>query len=246
MKLIEWNIHKMTNKIPVQQFVIDELIKSNADVICLVEYLTDRGIESALEKDYWFEESDSLSGNKVFVAVKKKIALRGITAVKKEEILSCYNFLHIDFIDNEGDNFSIIGVRMLSPIDALKQTPPLVRYLRKLENTYICVGDFNINDYRMNKWFPDFELEKHIVTEEVLSDISYIYVDKHKVVNGYGAIDHVLHSEDIEVMSKYHWGFTKYDSYYPQIEDVKLNTIWNIKAAYPDHAIMEVEVTKRV
>lgn len=242
---LEWNIHKMTNDIPVQQFVVDALVKMDADIICLVEYLTDKGIVAALERDYWLEESNSISGNKVFIAVKKKIAPCGIVTVKKDEIVGCYNFLHIDFINNEGEKLSIIGVRMLSPINAKKQTPPLVKYIKRLENTYICVGDFNIKDYRMNVWFSNIEMEKHIVTEEILSDISYIYVDKYSYVNGYGSVDHVLHSEDIEVISKYHWGFTKFDSCYPQIEDVKLNTIWNIKAAYPDHAIMEVKITKR-
>lgn len=50
MKLIEWNIHKMTNDIPVQQFVVDALVKMDADIICLVEYLTDKGIVAALER----------------------------------------------------------------------------------------------------------------------------------------------------------------------------------------------------
>jgi hypothetical protein len=61
----------------------------------------------------------------------------------------------------------------------------------------------------MNVWFPNIEMEKHIVTEEVLSDISYIYVDKYKTVNGYGAVDHVLHSEDIEVISKYYGDYER-------------------------------------
>lgn len=246
MKLVEWNIHKMTNNIPVQQFVIDTITEIDADLICLLEYLTDKGIESALEKDYWFEESHSVSGNKVFIAVKKEIAPCGIVVVKKDEVLDCYNFLHIDFKNNEGDELSVIGVRMLSPINAKKQTSPLVKYLKNLDNTYICAGDFNIKDYRMNIWFPDIEIEKHIVTEEILSDTSYIYVDKYKVVIGYGAVDHILHSDNIEVMSKYHWNFTKLDSCYPRIETVKPNTIWDINAAYPDHAIMEVELTKRI
>ena len=132
MKLIEWNIHKMTNDIPVQQFVVDALVKMDADIICLVEYLTDKGIVAALERDYWLEESNSISGNKVFIAVKKKIAPCGIVTVKKDEIVDCYNFLHIDFINNEGEKLSIIGVRMLSPINAKKQTPPLVKYIKRL------------------------------------------------------------------------------------------------------------------
>ena len=50
MKLIEWNIHKMTNDIPVQQFVVDTLVKMDADIICLIEFLTDKGIVAALDK----------------------------------------------------------------------------------------------------------------------------------------------------------------------------------------------------
>lgn len=77
----------------------------------------------------------------------------------------------------------------------------------------------------MNVWFSNVEMEKHIVTEENLSDISYIYVDKYNLVNGYGSVYYVLHSEDIEEISKYYLGFTKFDLYYPQIEYGKLNTI---------------------
>ncbi len=36
LKLLEWNIHKMTNNISVKHFVIDTLISMEADVICLV------------------------------------------------------------------------------------------------------------------------------------------------------------------------------------------------------------------
>lgn len=54
MKLAEWNIHKMTNDILVKQFVIDKLIDVEADVICLIEYLRDTGIEENLKEKYWF------------------------------------------------------------------------------------------------------------------------------------------------------------------------------------------------
>ena len=76
MKLAEWNIHKMTNDILVKQFVIDKLIDVDADVICLIEYLRDTGIEENLKEKYWFEESNTISGNKVFIAVKKELATK--------------------------------------------------------------------------------------------------------------------------------------------------------------------------
>lgn len=50
MKLVEWNIHKMTKDISVKPFVIDTLAVENADVMCLIEYLTDTGIKGKFGK----------------------------------------------------------------------------------------------------------------------------------------------------------------------------------------------------
>ena len=71
MKLAEWNIHKMTNDILVKQFVIDKLIDVDADVICLIEYLRDTGIEENIKEKYWCEENNTISGNKVLNERKK-------------------------------------------------------------------------------------------------------------------------------------------------------------------------------
>ena len=164
LKLAEWNIHKMTNDILVKQFVIDKLIDVDADVICLLEYLRDTGIEENLKEKYWFEESNTISGNKVFIAVKKELAPGGIKVKNKNEVIGCYNFLHIEFLMQNGEPLSVIGVRMLSPIDASKQTPSLQKYISGLSTSFLCTGDFNIKDYRMDKWFPNISTEKMINT----------------------------------------------------------------------------------
>lgn len=239
LKLAEWNIHKMTNDILVKQFVIDKLINVDADVICLIEYLRDTGIEENLKEKYWFEESNTISGNKVFIAVKKEFAPDGIKVKNKNEVIGCYNFLHIEFLMQNGEPLSVIGVRMLSPIDASKQTPSLQKYISRLSTSFLCTGDFNIKDCRMTKWFPNISIEKIINTDCVLSDSSIIYVDKDSCkVTGFGAVDHVLHSDNINVESEYDWKFLSCDSIYPCINKIAIGTIWNIPPAHPDHALM--------
>lgn len=239
MKLAEWNIHKMTNDISVKQFVIDKLIDVDADVICLVEYLSDTGIEENLEEKYWFEESNTFSGNKVFIAVKKELAPDGIKVKNKNEVIGCYNFLHIEFLMQNGEPLSVIGVRMLSPIDASKQTPSLQKYISSLSTPFLCTGDFNIRDFRMAKWFPGIPTEKMINTGCVLSDSSIIYTNRYnRKVSGFGAVDHVLHSDNINVESEYDWKFLSCDSIYPCINEIAIGTTWNIPLSYPDHALM--------
>lgn len=239
MKLAEWNIHKMTNDISVKQFVIDKLIDVDADIICLVEYLRDKGIEENLEEKYLFEESNTISGNKVFIAVKKELAPAGIKVKNKNEVKDCYNFLHIEFLMQNGEPLSVIGVRMLSPIDAPKQTPPLQEYISKLSTPFLCTGDFNIKGYRMAEWFPNISTEKMINADCVLSNSSIIYINKYNCkVTGFGAVDHVLHSNNINVKSEYDWKFLSCDSIYPCINEIAIGTTWNIPPAYPDHALM--------
>lgn len=239
MKLAEWNIHKMTNNISVKRFVIDTLIDVNADVICLVEYLTDTGIEEKLKEKYWFEESNSISGNKVFIAVKKEFAPDGITVKNKDEVDGCYNFLHIELTMQNGKRLSVIGVRMLSPINAEEQTPSLKEYISKLPTSFLCTGDFNIIDSRMAKWFPGISIENMVNTNCDLSKSSILYVDKRNCkVTGFGAVDHVLHSNNIKVNSEYNWKFLSCDSIYPCADKIPIGTIWNIPPAYPDHALM--------
>lgn len=242
MKLAVWNIHKMTNNIQVGQFVIDTLKNTDADIICLTEYLTDKGITENLSDKYWFAESNTSSGNKVFIAVKKELASDGIRAINRNEESDCYNFLHVEFSMQNGEPLSVIGTRMLSPIDAPKQTPPLKRYLSKLSTSFLCAGDFNIWHHRMEKWFPGIPIEKTVKTDCPLSDSSMIYTLDSKVT-GYGAVDHVLHSDNINVKSEYNWDFLSCDKTYPSVDKIIHDKpVWNIPPAYPDHALMLSEI----
>lgn len=245
MKLVEWNIHKMARKIPVKQFVIDTLMGVDADIICLVEYWDDDGIRKSLEDRYWFEESNTVSGNKVLIAVKRELALDEIKVRNKDEEAGCYNFLHIDFVMPNGEPLSVMGVRMLSPMDAETQTPPLKDYISKLKTPFICAGDFNIKSDRMSKWFPNIQTEKLVDTDNKLYNSSIMYIGYNHKVSGFGAVDHVLHSNNIDVQSEYDWKFLSSNPVYPCIDEIDIGTHWSIPPAYPDHALMisNIEVT---
>ncbi len=241
LKLLEWNIHKMTNNISVKQFVIDMLISMEADVICLVEYIDDKGIETAIQKKgYYFAVSNTISGNKVLIAVRNELAPNGIIVVNANEEKNCYNFLHIRVLMKNGEPLSIIGVRMLSPMDANKQSPPLDIYLSGLEEPFLCTGDFNIRHSRMNTWFKNFSIENITNTKLPLWNVSIIYTDKNNIVNDFGDVDHIIYGKGVNILSSaYDWTFLSCDkSVYPNVAKIGMGTIWNIPAAYPDHALM--------
>lgn len=243
MKLLEWNIHKMTNNILVKPFVYNRILKEQADIICLVEYINDNGIKKALSEKYWISESVALSGNQILIAISKEIAPNGIELIRDTEEDSCYNFLHISYTNSCNEKFSIIGVRMLSPIDASSQTKPLNKYLSQLKERFICTGDFNIKKDRMSHWFPKWNIGNLKCQTQEIDNSSIVYVEKNtKVITGFGDVDHVLGSDDLQITSEYKWDFIEDDEQYPQKSDIRVGEKWNIKPGYPDHAMMIAEI----
>lgn len=243
MKLLEWNLHKMTNNILVKPFVYNRILAQEADIICLVEYIDDIGIKSTLSEEYWISESIARSGNQILIAISKKIAPNGIELIRATEEALCYNFLHISFTTSRNKKFSVIGVRMLSPIDASLQTIPLNIYLSQLKESFICTGDFNIKRNRMNYWFPKCNIQNLKYNTQKIDNSSIVYVEKNtKVINGFGDVDHVLGSNDLQITSEYKWDFIEYDEKYPQKSNIRIGEVWDIKPAYPDHAMVITEI----
>ncbi|MBV4447907.1 hypothetical protein KM799_15035 [Clostridium tyrobutyricum] len=243
MKLLEWNINKRTNSIPVQPFVYNRILEQKTDIICLVEYIDDINIKDKLTDEYWFKESVAHSGNQILIAISKKIAPNEMQLVRATEEISCYNFLHVRFVDSCNRGFSVVGVRMLSPMDATIQTPPLNKYLSQIKEPFICIGDFNIKGYRMNHWFPKYKTEILKSSTQEIENSSIVFVDKYsKTIEGFGDFDHVLGSDNLQITSEYKWGFIEDDAIYPKISNIKIGAMWNIKPAYPDHAMMITEI----
>lgn len=243
MKLLEWNIHKMTNNVLVKPFVYNRILEQEADIICLVEYIDDIGIKNKLSGEYWIRESIARSGNQILIAISKKIAPNGIELIRATEEASCYNFLHISFTNSYNKKFSVIGVRMLSPINASSQTKPLNIYLSQLKESFICAGDFNIKRNRMSHWFPKCNIGNLKYNTQEIDSSSIVYVERNtKVINGFGEVDHVLGSDDLHIKSEYKWDFIEDDKEYPQKSNIRIGGLWDIKPAYPDHAMMITEI----
>lgn len=243
MKLLEWNIHKMTNNILVKPFVFNRILEQEADIICLVEYIDDIGIKNKLSAEYWIRESIAGSGNQILIAISKKIAPNGIELIRNTEEEVCYNFLHVSFVNIYNKKFSVIGVRMLSPIDAYKQTPPLNEYLSQIKESFICMGDFNIKRNRLSHWFPKCNMENLKYNTKEINNSSIVYVEKYtKVIKGFGDVDHVLGSDDLKITSEYNWEFIEDDEMYLQKSYIRVGEVWDIKPAYPDHAMVITEI----
>ena len=237
LTILEWNLHKMTHATPVKPFVCRRISEQNPDLICLVEYRDDAGIRNTLGEHYWIAESDRASGNQVLLAVRKTLAPDGIRVLRTKEEPGCFNFLHVSFSLPHTGPFALLGIRMLSPTDASQQTPPLRRYLARLDTPFVCAGDFNILGRRMPVWFPGFPLETQLGTGP-LAHTSYLYTDRWGTVTGTGDLDHMLSSPGLNIQSEYLWDFVEEDGVYPPLDSLKSGTYWDIPPACPDHAVM--------
>ena len=249
VKLVEWNINKRTKNITSPSFVSKRLLEQKADVICLLEYSTDQMIRNNL-KEYWLEESIVDSGNQVLIGVYKKFAPKGIKVIRNREEKGCYNFLHVEFEDNMGEQLAIIGLRMLTGegtnrMDAETQTPPLNKYLEGVETRFICVGDFNIKYDRMKRWFPNYKIQTIKKSNEQINKSSYIFPDEYKnTIKDMVVIDHVL-VRDVQADVEYFWEFVSdCDAYlYQDKSKIKLgNQYFAIKQGLPDHGMMICEI----
>ena len=244
MNLLEWNINKRKKNFLASPFVYESISKQEADIICLVEYIDDKGIKDVLGEKYCIEESIAKSGNQILIAVSKQIAPNGIKLIRNTEEKNCYNILHISFTNNCNKNISVIGIRMLSPMDAFLQVGPLNTYLSTIKDSFICTGDFNIRAFRMKYWFPNFKIGGATTREQGINDSSILYTNgTTKLIQGFGAVDHVIGSDDLQITSEYDWDFIKNSKVYPQKNNIRINQIWDIKSPYPDHAMLISEIT---
>lgn len=243
MTFLSWNIHKMKTKRPAPGFVTDLLVQKSPDVICLVEYIADAGIRQALQENYHIAESVPLSGNQVLIAVKKTLT-DSLTVVDDKEIQGCWNFLHVSFTAADGVTYSVLGVRRVVGRGAAAvddQVPPLLSRLKALDMPFLCAGDFNIVDHRMETWFPGIQKAK--LTGRPY--YSYIFTDRktHEVTDT-RALDHLLCSDDLNAAAHYEWDFTGLDPVYAAFPP-NIGQVWRIPAAHPDHAMLLAEIQKR-
>lgn len=256
MKVLEWNINKRTRTSLVEPFVCEKILSQEADVICLVEYTEDFRIKNALEGSYWTFESVRSNGNQILLAVKKSFVKDRPIIVRNYDEYSCYNFLHIRIKTLDEKELSILGVRLLTgngknSIDARKQTPPLNRYLKSIKKEpFFCVGDFNIREYRMSYWFPEYRTLEVEVGNEKIEEVSYFFPRNYcePYIGEFGILDHIItdiiEKEKIRVSVKYNWNFLNSAPHvYPSKNEIKKGCYWNIKEGFPDHAMLIAKIT---
>lgn len=241
LKVCTWNLHKCSRIRKKQQFVIDYLeMQQDADIFVLVEYTDDKSITDMLEQsNYWYRISQTVAGNYVLIAVKKLVfdEIRPDDIITPKGVDKCYDLLHVR-LHNEENDLNIIGVRFLSGNGAVKgeaKAAPLVDLLNSLESPYICTGDFNLTCSTMKAWF------KRSKQAEV-DGFSWI-LQRQSVIDSYTAIDHLLYSDNIKVISAfYDWQFIeKAPEIYPK--QFKLGCPWKtIPFGCPDHAMLVAEL----
>ena len=95
----------------------------------------------------------------------------------------------------------------------------------------------------MIHWFPKCNIGKLKYNTQEIDNSSIVYVEKNtKLINGFGDVDHVLGSDDLQITSEYKWDFIEDDEQYPQKSNIRIGEVWDIKPAYPDHAMMITEI----
>lgn len=241
IKVIAWNIHKAASSIASEPFVAEHIAKQNADIICLLEYNDDNKITGMLEKDYYHTVSDTVSGNRVLLAVKKELLSESPAVINSIGVQQCYDMLHIYVPIGKGVN--ILGVRFLSPtkakaaIKGKEKAAALIELLDSLEGQYICVGDFNLTTNTIKRWFSG-----SIIAEAEIDSYSYVFTNGNKIT-GFAALDHLIHSEGVTINNAiYDWSFTKKAYAYPD-KPWDIGTPWRVRKGYPDHAMLVCELT---
>lgn len=250
MKILEWNINKRTRTSLVEPFVCERILSQEADIICLVEYTEDLKIKNTLEESYWFFESANSSGNQILLAVKKSFVMERPVIVRDYDEYNCYNFLHIKIKTLNEQELSVLGVRLLTStgknrIDAEKQTPPLNKYLKSIHEPFLCAGDFNIREYRMSYWFPDYRTQEIEPGNEQIEESSYFFPKNNRepYIETFGILDHILTGKDLRVSAKYNWDFVNDHDIYPSKSGLRKGCYWNIAPGFPDHAMLIANVS---
>lgn len=257
-ELIEWNLHKMTNEINVQEYVHNRILdEKKYDIIVLVEYKKDSKLEQLLGIDYFISSNESVNGsNEILIAIKKSRVKENTIPKSSDELLIksgqyMPDFLHVSFTDINENEISVVGVRFVSPAPsgdpmllggAKRESDPLNKYLSSINHNLICCGDFNILDFKMKDYFPDYYRE--VIKGKGLDNASIIFTNKKSYeISDFGKVDHILCKKKEEIVeASYSWDFLEDDLVYPKRENINIGELWKIPIAYPDHAILNAKI----
>lgn len=258
-KVIGWNINQrsgMADSIP--QFVIDELIDQNADIIVLTELFKNRTIEyfwnEMKRAGYSFAVTQNDGTNEVGILWKKdefKLSAVDDSVVTKMDNNNP-NLLLVDLLDKFGRIFTVVGfrIRMVDYIERVEELEIVVEKANAKKNPILMITDCNNlrrgtieknwNLDVIDKILSSGDFERHtpfgqsIYAENANGGYAYEFAEDHIIVRGLkvdlGNYDRAFVTRDI---CAYPWGkdFQRYD----EINGCKQS----IQPGFPDHAIVK-------
>lgn len=255
MKALTWNINGRSSKGGIPKMVIEELVKTDADIVCLTEFVKSENYHEFIDEliSLGYETftdprtTDYSRNNTILLAIKSAYA------VETDAFVICNddnnpNFLHV-MSRIDGNNHHFIGTRIKiggekNLDDDFKnrriQLNRLVDEIRKIKGEPVVVlGDFN------NGWFTDSQ-NKDSYSGKPRQFYSYpLLVEEMKSINfqantpktdcswGNGfKLDHAFTNDLVEVKNVvYSWKFEQNPEY-------KKNNV-----GYPDHAMLITEIS---
>ncbi len=147
---MEWNLHGCGGRNCIPEFVAQEVLKQNFDIVVLTEFNASAGWENfraAMEKRYELHVSPYAKGyNQVCIAVK-----RGCFDILRVDAVNIVDYqmpelLRLDTKEKKGkENLTIVGARIKTQgHEKVAQRKFLGDYLRQIPyQKLVCLGDFN-------------------------------------------------------------------------------------------------------
>lgn len=182
MKILTWNINCRAHKGEIPKMLVEELVKKNADVVCLTEFVKGENYHGVIDEltslgyETFTDPRTEYSGNEVLIAIKNQYAVKTSTYIIDNDD-SNPNFLHVvSTIKNNNYHFIGTRVKITSPHyniskdkkhsvlikeakQRMSQVDSLLEYLAKLDGQICLMGDWNNYAYdessRVNSWVTD-------------------------------------------------------------------------------------------
>lgn len=250
---LEWNIQGAggDTNYSMPEFIADTIYDKKKDIVVLVEFIIGTNfnyLRDKLQEEYFiFVSSFALGYNQVMIALRKeKFSDKNIIKVITCNILdiSCPEYLQLDIIDKEENEFSIIGARIKSQNTTEireKQFLFLDNIFKEL-NKGICLGDFNVTSSNADK-FIEFATVYGSVTKNSMR-WSFVHENGDKVgidLIAAKGIDIQRDEEDElckmnkKMYAKYDWEFVCKENGYGNLTSEDYLTTFRGR---PNHAIL--------
>ena len=266
LNILEWNINQRSSDTKNQDFLADEILDKNPDVVILVEFKGDANVqilENKLTEHYIYSyngtpydaSKPNKTGNGVFVALNKSrffnptlenmIQERSTQKIEKENP----NFLAIRAQLLSGKYITLVGMRIRigGKNEVITERKEQLEYILesfKDDENIIIVGDFNNGPHWEKESAWNWEKIKKLISSK---NFSTPYSPKGTSWK-YATLDWIItKGVSVDKESSYnilHWDFARHyeKEYFVDGYQVPEGYFIRNTPTYPDHAILTVEV----